>query len=68
MLLRVIVIELVVIPIDDNPKNNPETPTKLKLSATDKTAVSKNSSFPSLNITVIRQYPGITATKVNPRK
>lgn len=68
MLLRVIVIELVAMPIGDNPKNNPDTPTKLKLNATDKTAVSINSNFPSLNRTLIRQYPGIIATKVNPRK
>jgi hypothetical protein len=68
MLLRVIVIELVAMPIGDSPKNNPDTPTKLKLNATDKTAVSTNSNFPSLNKTLIRQYPGITATKVNPRK
>ena len=68
MPLRVNVIELVAIPIGDNPKNNPDTPTKLKLSATDKTALSINSNFPSLNKTLTRQYPGITATKVNPKK
>lgn len=68
MPLRVIVIELVAMPIGDNPKNNPDTPTKLKLNATDKTAVSTNSNFPSLNKTFTRQYPGMTATKVNPRK
>jgi len=65
---RATVIEFVVIPIGDNPKNNPDTPTKLKLSATDKTAFSINSNFPSLNKTLIKQYPGINATKANPRK
>ena len=55
-------------PIGDNPKNNPDTPTKLKLRATDKTADSINSNFPSSNKTLMRQYPGIIVTKVNPRK
>ena len=68
MQLRVTVIEFVVIPIGDNPKNNPDTPTKLKLNATDKTALSINSNFPSLNMTLIKQYPGMTVTKVNPRR
>ena len=68
MLLRAITIEFVVIPIGESPKNSPETPTKLKLNAIDKTNLSINSSFPSLNNTLMRQYPGTKATKVNPRK
>ena len=62
------VIDEVVNPIGDNPKNNPDTPTILKLNATDKTDFSIISNLPSLNKTLTRQYPGITATKINPKK
>jgi len=66
MLLSEIIIEGIVIPISDNPKNRPDTPAMLKLSATDNTAFSTKSSFPSWNKTLTRQYPGTTATKINP--
>ncbi|HUU88467.1 MAG TPA: hypothetical protein VMX17_12045 [Candidatus Glassbacteria bacterium] len=62
------VIDEVANPIGDNPKNKPDTPAILKLNATDKTDISTNSNFPSLNKTLTRQYPGITATKINPKK
>ncbi len=60
--------ETVVIPIGDNPKNSPDIPAMAKLSATDKTAFSTKSSFPSLNKRFTRQYPGKTATKTNPKR
>jgi hypothetical protein len=60
------VIEAVVIPIGDNPKNRPETPAMLKLNATDNTGFSTMSSCPSRNKRLTRQYPGTTATKINP--
>jgi hypothetical protein len=66
MLLSEITIEDVVILMGDNPKNRPDTPAKLKLNATDNTAFSTKSSFPSLNKRLTRQYPGTTATKINP--
>ena len=66
--LRVIIIEFTFIPNSDNPKNNPDTPTKLKLNATDNTTSSIRTNFFSLNITLIRQYPGVKVTKVNPKK
>ena len=55
MLLSEIVIEAVVIPIGDNPKNSPVIPTMLKLKATDKTVFSTKSSFPSRNKRLVRQ-------------
>jgi len=66
MLLSEIVSDVVVIPMGDNPKNSPDTPAMLKLSATDNTAFSTKSSFPSWNKRLTRQYPGTTATKINP--
>jgi hypothetical protein len=60
--------EFVFIPNGDNPKNNPDTPTKLKLNATDNTTFSIRSNFFSLNTALIKQYPGRKATKVNPKK
>ncbi|MCW4045808.1 MAG: hypothetical protein NWE94_09875 [Candidatus Bathyarchaeota archaeon] len=42
-------IEVNVIPIGDKPKNSPDKPTILKLSATDKTTVSTKSSLFSLD-------------------
>ena len=62
------VIEEVVNPIGDTPKNKPDTPAILKLNVTDKSDFSMNSNFPSLNKTFTRQYPGITETKINPKK
>jgi len=55
-------------PAEDNPRNKPEIPDMLKLRATDKTAFSIMSSLPSLKSKLIRQYPGKTATNVNPKK
>jgi len=66
MLLSEIVSEVVVIPIGDNPKKSPDNPAILKLSATDSTDFSITSSFPSWNMRLIKQYPGKTATKMNP--
>lgn len=56
----------VVIPMGDIPKKRPATPAMLKLSATDNTAFSIKSSFPSWNKRLTRLYPGTTATKKNP--
>ena len=64
--LSEMVSEVVVILIGDSPKNSPANPAMLKLSATDNTAFSTKSSFPSRNKRLTRQYPGTTATKVNP--
>jgi hypothetical protein len=50
----------------DNPRKSPDIPAMLKLSATDKTAFSIISSFPSLNKRFTRQYPGTIATKTKP--
>jgi hypothetical protein len=47
MALREIVSDEVVIPMGDNPKKSPDNPVMLKLNATDKTAFSTKSSFPS---------------------
>jgi hypothetical protein len=47
MALREIVSEEVVIPMGDNPKKSPDNPAMLKLNATDNTAFSTKSSFPS---------------------
>ena len=47
MALREIVSEEGVIPMGDNPKKSPDNPAMLKLNATDKTAFSTTSSFPS---------------------
>jgi len=58
--------EVVVIPMGDNPKKSPDTPAMLKLNATDNTAFSTKSSFPSWNKRLTRQYPGTTATKMKP--
>ena len=66
MLLSEIVSEGVVMCMGDNPRNSPAMPAMLKLRATDKTAFSIMSSFPSLNKRFTRQYPGTTATKINP--
>jgi len=49
------VIELTVMPIGDKPRNSPEIPAMLKLSATDSTAVSARSSFPSWKSRLIKQ-------------
>jgi hypothetical protein len=65
-MLSEIVREAVVIPMGDNPKKSPTTPTMLKLDATDNTAFSIKSSFPSRNKRLTRQYPGTTETKTNP--
>ena len=65
-MLSEMVNEGVVMCMGDNPKNSPAIPAMLKLSATDKTAFSIMSSFPSLNRRFTRQYPGTTATKMNP--
>lgn len=62
------VIEVNVKPTEDNPRNSPEIPATLKLSATDKTAFSMKSNFPSGNRKLTRQYPGTKATNVNPKK
>jgi hypothetical protein len=66
MLAREIVSEAVDIPIGDNPKKSPDNPAILKLDATDKTAFSTKSSFPSMNKRLTRQYPGTIATKTKP--
>jgi len=66
MLLSETIIEGVVIPMGDSPKSRPDTPAMLKLSATDNTAFSTKSSFPSWNKRLTRQYPGTTATKISP--
>ena len=66
MALREIVSEEAVIPMGDNPKKSPDNPAMLKLNATDNTAFSTTSSFPFWNKRLTRQYPGTTATKVNP--
>lgn len=55
MLVSETIIEGTVIPIGDKPKKSPETPTMLKLRATDSTAFSTKSSLPSWNRTVARQ-------------
>jgi len=68
MTLSEMVSEAVVMPIGDNPRNSPDIPAMLKLSATEKTAFSTMSSFPSLNKRFTRQYPGTTATKTNPNR
>jgi hypothetical protein len=47
MPLSEIVIDLTFIPMGDNPMNSPEIPAMLKLKATDNTAFSARSSFPS---------------------
>jgi hypothetical protein len=67
-MLSEIVSEAVVMPMGDNPRKSPDIPAILKLSATDKTAFSIKSSFPSLNKRFTRQYPGRTETKMNPKK
>ncbi len=59
--------DAVVIPMGDNPKKSPDTPAMLKLNATDNTAFSTKSSFPSWNKRLTRQYPGAIATKINPK-
>ncbi len=66
MELSEIVNEAVVMPMGDNPRKRPDIPAMLKLSATDKTAFSIMSSFPSSNKRFTRQYPGTTATKTKP--
>jgi hypothetical protein len=50
----------------DNPKKSPDNPAILKLNATDNTDFSIKSSFPSWKMRLTRQYPGTTATKMNP--
>jgi len=55
MLLSVYVIELVLIPIGDSPRNNPEMPAMLKLNAIESTAISTMSSLPSGKIRLSRQ-------------
>ena len=55
MMLSEIMIEDFVIPTGDNPKKRPVNPTMLKLNATDKTAFSTKSSFPSWNKRLTRQ-------------
>ena len=66
--LSEIVREAVVIPMADNPKKSPDNPAMPKLNATDNTVFSTISSCPSRNKRLTRQYPGATATKVNPNK
>jgi hypothetical protein len=66
MLLSERVSDAVVIPMGDNPKKSPDNPAMLKLNATDKTAFSTKSSFPSWNKRLTRQCPGTTAMKTNP--
>jgi hypothetical protein len=66
MLLSETVSEAVVIPMGDNPKKSPDNPAMLKLNATDSTDFSTMSSFPPWNKRLTRQYPGTTATKMNP--
>ena len=44
-MLSEIIIDALVMPMGDNPKKSPVTPTKLKLNASDKTAFSIKSSF-----------------------
>ena len=68
MALSEIVSEAVVMPMGDNPRKSPDIPAMLKLSATDKTAFSTMSSFPSLNTKFTRTYPGVIATKINPNR
>ncbi|MEM2108270.1 MAG: hypothetical protein QXL10_03180 [Candidatus Bathyarchaeia archaeon] len=55
MLVSETIIEGTVIPIGDRPRNSPEMPTMLKLSATDNTAFSTKSNLPSWNMTLTRQ-------------
>jgi hypothetical protein len=54
-MLSEIITEDFVIPTGDNPKKSPVTPTMLKLNATDKTAFSTKSIFPSRNKRLTRQ-------------
>ena len=69
IVLRDNIIELVVMPIGDNPKNNPVSPAIPKLNATDKTASSGKSSFCSFtNNMLTRQYPGKIVMNTNPKK
>ena len=66
MILSEMVSEAVVIPMGDNPRKSPATPTILKLNATDNTAFSTKSSFPSRNKRLTRQYPGTVEMNMNP--
>ena len=65
-MLSEMVNEAVVMCIGDSPRKSPAIPAMLKLRATDKTAFSITSSFPSLKRRFTRQYPGMTATNTNP--
>jgi len=57
------------IPIGDRPKNRPTSPSKPKLSATDRTISStKSSLFLPMNNKLTRQYPGRKATKTKAKK
>ncbi len=67
MLLSACVIDETLMPIGDNPRNNPEIPAIAKLSATERTRVSGKSNLPSGKRKLARQYPGMNATNVNPK-
>jgi hypothetical protein len=62
------VIETKLIPIGDKPRNNPISPVKPKLNATDSTNFSIMSTlFLPRNRTLTKQYPGRKTIKIKPR-
>jgi len=66
--LSEIVIEVKLIPMGERPKNNPTSPSKPKLNATDNTNSStKSSLFLFINKILTKQYPGKNATKTKPK-